>query len=165
MKYLLILRHAKSSWKQPYSTDHERTLNKRGKRDAPRMGDLLSREDLIPDLIISSSAVRAVMTAEAAAQSSGYTGDLLVTRSLYHAGTMDYVHVLNEVNDENEPGKGVGHNPGMEELMEDLAGSYERMVTAALAHVALPIERWGQLHESVQGTLLKIWHPKDLDAR
>jgi phosphohistidine phosphatase len=78
---------------------------------------------------------------------------------------MDYVHVLNEVSDEIERVMVVGHNPGMEELMEDIAGSYERMVTAALAHVALPIERWGQLHEAVQGTLLKLWHPKDLDAR
>ncbi len=164
MKYLLILRHAKSSWKQPYSTDHQRKLNKRGKHDAPRMGDLLSREDIVPELIITSSAVRAVMTAEAAAQSSGYDGELLVSKWLYHAGTTEYVHALNEVSDEIDRVMVVGHNPGMEELLEDLAGSYERMVTAALAHVALPIEGWGLLHESVEGKLLDIWYPKDLDA-
>jgi phosphohistidine phosphatase len=164
MKYLLILRHAKSSWKQPFSTDHDRPLNKRGKHDAPRMGDLLSREDLIPDLIITSSAVRAVMTAEAAAQSSGFTGDLIMSRSLYHAGTMGFIDALNGVGDEFDRVMVVGHNPGIEELLVDLAGSYERMVTAALAHIALPVESWGRLDESVQGSLLNFWRPKDLSV-
>ena len=162
MKYLLLLRHAKSSWKQPCLTDHERPLNKRGKHDAPRMGDLLSREDLIPDLIISSSAERALMTAEAAAQSSGFVGDLVVDRSLYHGGTMDFISALNEVSDQVERVMMVGHNPGMEELLVDLVGSYERMVTASLAHIALPVESWGRLDESIQGKLLNLWRPKDL---
>jgi phosphohistidine phosphatase len=47
MKSLLILRHAKSSWKHPELTDHERPLNKRGKRDAPRMGELLRPQELV----------------------------------------------------------------------------------------------------------------------
>jgi phosphohistidine phosphatase len=59
MKTLLILRHAKSSWKDLELQDHDRPLNKRGKQDALRMGKLLRREDLIPDLIVSSTAVRA----------------------------------------------------------------------------------------------------------
>jgi len=48
MKSLLILRHAKSSWKHPELTDHDRPLNKRGKRDAPRMGEILRSEHLMP---------------------------------------------------------------------------------------------------------------------
>ena len=48
MKNLLILRHAKSSWKHPDLSDHDRPLNKRGKHDAPLMGRLLKREDLVP---------------------------------------------------------------------------------------------------------------------
>lgn len=55
MKSLLILRHAKSSWKHQELTDHDRPLNKRGKKDAARMGKLLKKENLIPDLIISST--------------------------------------------------------------------------------------------------------------
>ena len=54
MKSVLILRHAKSSWKDPDLPDHDRPLNKRGKRDAPRMGRLLKKEHLVPDVIISS---------------------------------------------------------------------------------------------------------------
>jgi phosphohistidine phosphatase len=64
MKSVLVLHHAKSSWKHPDLTDHERPLNKRGKRDAPSMGRLLKKENLIPDIIISSTAIRARATAE-----------------------------------------------------------------------------------------------------
>ena len=68
MKSVLILRHAKSSWKDPDLTDHDRPLNKRGKGDAPRMGRLLKSEHLVPDTIISSTAIRAQATAEAVAK-------------------------------------------------------------------------------------------------
>ena len=68
MKTLLVLRHAKSSWNDPALDDHERPLNKRGRRDAPRMGALVREYGLIPDLVISSDAVRARLTAEAVAE-------------------------------------------------------------------------------------------------
>ena len=55
MKSLLILRHAKSSWKHPELTDHDRPLNKRGKRDAPRLGEILRSEHLIPEAILKNS--------------------------------------------------------------------------------------------------------------
>ena len=56
MKNLLILRHAKSSWEFRDLSDHDRPLNNRGKRDAPRMGKVILKERLVPQLIISSSA-------------------------------------------------------------------------------------------------------------
>ena len=64
MKRLLILRHATSSWKDPNSPDHDRPLNKRGRHDAPLIGKLLKDEDLKPDVIVSSPAIRAKKTAE-----------------------------------------------------------------------------------------------------
>jgi phosphohistidine phosphatase len=67
-----IVRHAKSSWKHPDLSDHDRPLNKRGKRDASQMGRLLKKENLVPDVIISSTAVRARATAAAVAKASGY---------------------------------------------------------------------------------------------
>ena len=68
MKTLLVLRHAKSSWNDTALDDHERPLNKRGRRDGPRMGDLVREHRLTPDVIISSDAVRARLTAEAVAE-------------------------------------------------------------------------------------------------
>ncbi len=72
MKTLLVLRHAKSSWGNMQLGDHERPLNKRGKRDAPRMGQLLKQEALTPHLIISSTAERAMQTGELIAITADY---------------------------------------------------------------------------------------------
>ena len=63
MKTLLVLRHAKSSWKNPGQSDHERPLNKRGLAAAPRMGQLLAEQQLIPEIILCSTAERARQTA------------------------------------------------------------------------------------------------------
>src|SRR5439155_24774863 len=94
MKSLLILRHAKSSWKHPELTDHDRPLSKRGKRDAPRMGEILRSEHLIPEAIISLTAARAHATTEAVANASGYKGKITLNRSLYVAGSEAYIKVL-----------------------------------------------------------------------
>ena len=162
MKTLLILRHAKSSWDNSRLADHDRPLNSRGKEDAPRIGRLLEREGLVPDLIISSSAERALRTAELAAISAGYEAEIQVTRQYYHAGPEDYIEVLNEVADSHHRVMIVGHNPGMEELVEQLAGHYQKMPTAAMAQIELPINGWGELDEETNGRLMNLWRPKEL---
>lgn len=162
MKTLLILRHAKSSWDNANLTDHERPLNKRGKQDAPRMGKLLAELSLTPDLIITSSAERALTTAELAALHSGYEQEIMVTRQLYHADPEDYLEVLREKGEPHTCVMVVGHNPGMEALVEDLTGSYQVMPTAALAQVSLPIDSWVEFTDAVEGELIGIWRPKEL---
>ena len=86
MKSVLVLCHAKSSRKNPDLTDHDRPLNKRGKRDAPLMGRLLKKKGFVPDNIISSTPIRARSTAEAVAKASGYKGEIVLDKSLYAAG-------------------------------------------------------------------------------
>jgi phosphohistidine phosphatase len=162
MKTLLVLRHAKSSWDHAQLTDFERPLNSRGKRDAPRMGKLLHDENLVPDLIISSSAIRALTTAEAVASSCEYDNEIQYTRRLYHSDPDDFIEQLQAVDDKFERVLLVGHNPGMEELVEVLTGLWERMPTAALAHLALPIDSWAQLDEDIEAELVTLWRPKEL---
>lgn len=162
MKTLLVLRHAKSSWDNAQLTDFERPLNSRGKRDAPRMGKLLHDENLVPDLIISSSAVRAITTAEAVASSCDYDQEIRYTRRLYHSDPDDFIEQLQGIDDKYERVLLVGHNPGMEELVEVLTGLWERMPTAALAQLKLPIDRWMQLDEDIEAELVTLWRPKDL---
>ncbi|MRN62395.1 MAG: hypothetical protein FIO03_10205 [Nitrosopumilales archaeon] len=96
VKSLLILRHAKSSWKHPELNDHDRPLNKRGKNDAPRMGKLLQKEKLIPDVILSSTAIRASATAESVVKACGYKGEVTLKRSLYAAGAETYLQLLSQ---------------------------------------------------------------------
>ncbi|MGC1929423.1 MAG: histidine phosphatase family protein [Candidatus Nitrosopolaris sp.] len=100
MKSVLILRHAKSSWKHPNLTDHDRPLNKRGKRDAPQTGKLLRKEHVAPETIISSTAVRARATAEAVAKASGYKGRITLNRSLYAAGPEAYLDALHNLSED-----------------------------------------------------------------
>ncbi|MGA9237317.1 MAG: histidine phosphatase family protein, partial [Desulfobacterales bacterium] len=63
MKLIILIRHAKSSWKDPSLGDFDRPLNKRGKRNAPFMGQKLKERKIIPDLLLSSPAKRARKTA------------------------------------------------------------------------------------------------------
>jgi len=162
MKTLLILRHAKSSWQQPELSDHDRPLNKRGLNDAPRMGKLLYDEDLLPDLILSSSAVRAKKTAELVIESSGYTGEFQVRRDLYAHNSEAYLMILSEMDNIYKSIMIVGHNPGLEELIYALTGEWHRMPTASLAKVALPIDDWGLLDDETDGVLVNLWRPKEL---
>jgi len=94
MKSIFTLIRAKSSWKHPELTDHDRPLNKRGKRDAPRVGELLRSENLISKAIISSTAAKAGATAEAVKKASGYKGKTTLNRSLYADGPEAYLKVL-----------------------------------------------------------------------
>jgi len=162
MKSLLILRHAKSSWKNQYLADHERPLNKRGKRDAPRMGLLLRKEDIVPDLILTSSAERALTTAEAVADACGFGEEMRVERSFYHGSTSVFCEVLSQLPEECSSVLLVGHNPGLENFLEDLIGQWERLPTAALAYLSLPIRSWANFDEEIEGHLESLWLPREL---
>ena len=166
MKTLLVLRHAKSSWDDSALDDHERPLNARGEEDAPRMGQLAREEGLAPDLIVSSDAVRARLTAEAMADATG--GRILLDARLYHASATEILAVLRSVVEHSDVENGVatvmivGHNPGLEQLIALLTGELEALPTAALAEIALPIERWSALDTTIRGTLIGVWRPKEL---
>lgn len=161
-KTLLILRHAKSSWKDEGVADYDRPLKKRGKRDAPRMGALLRQERLVPDFVITSSAKRAQATTALAVEACGYVGEVYITRDLYQADMLTYFDVLREVDDAYHRVMVVGHNPGLETFLDALTGVGEPMPTAALAYVKLPINTWQDLNEGTLGELVNLWRPRDL---
>ena len=160
MKTLLILRHAKSEWDEPEVADHDRTLSGRGKRDAPRAGEWLRAETLVPDLIISSTAKRARKTAKLVAEASGYEGEIRLEADLYLADAGTYLEVLQSVPETCQSVMVVGHNPGLEELVEALTGEAEPMPTAGLAQVSLPIERWEELGDETEGKLVQVRRPR-----
>jgi phosphohistidine phosphatase len=163
MKTLLVLRHAKSSWDDQSLDDHERPLNARGERDAPRMGRLARKKRLPVELIISSDALRARVTAQAMADAIGYGGQILLDPRLYHASAADILTVLRSAVDNNVGTVMiVGHNPGLEDLVARLTGDPEGLPTAALAQIALPIDRWSDVTASTRGTLVGLWRPKEL---
>lgn len=162
MKTLLILRHAKSSWAEPTLPDHDRPLNNRGNRDAPRMGQLIKDEGVVPDLIVTSTALRARTTASKVAEACGYASPIEQAQSLYHAYPDDYVRFLRRLSGEQSSVLVVGHNPGLEDLVEAFSGQYESMPTAALAHLVVEIEHWAEISLETAGRLIHIWRPKEL---
>ena len=150
-KHLLIMRHAKSSWADSNATDHERTLNRRGLRDAPRMAQFVASQDCRPDFIASSTAQRAASTASLFAENCPGSTEipLHLVAEFYHASPQAYLDYIGSIRNE---GIGtlmvVGHNPGLESLVYRLSKRHERMPTAAVAHFRLDIDCWSKVNDS-----------------
>jgi phosphohistidine phosphatase len=142
MKTLLILRHAKSSWKHSEISDHERSLNSRGQSAAPRMGQLLYEENLVPDVILSSTARRASETVDLVAEACGFSGEIVYSSDLYPGWPSDYLDLLRGLADEIES---------------------EHLPTAAIAYIRLPITSWRDLTDEIEGELLGLWRPRTLE--
>ncbi|MHC5002971.1 MAG: SixA phosphatase family protein [Planctomycetota bacterium] len=162
MKCLLLLRHAKSGGKGTGTPDHDRPLNRRGERDAPRMGGLLRGEDLLPDLVLSSTAERARCTTVAALEHGGYDGPVEYLEELYHASPDEMMAMLRERDDDSATIMLVGHNPGMEDLLLELTGVDEHFPTAALAVIGVDVDRWADLRRGVRCSLSALWRPREL---
>ena len=160
MKRLLILRHAKSSWADSSQDDWQRPLNERGVRDAPRVGEWLRKRAIMPDLIVSSDAVRARSTAQAAAAALGYARDIVTHPSLYHAKPADVFDVLHEVAGDAHTVLIVGHNPGLEELIHQITGEHHGMVTTALVVLDVQVDRWSDRDGTTPASIAETWEPR-----
>ena len=86
----------------------------------------------------------------------------MTTRQLYHAWPAAYVEVLNSVPNDYQRVMVVGHNPGMEGLVEELTGEWIRMPTAALVQISLEIDQWSDLGLEETQDLINYWWPKEL---
>jgi len=165
MKTLLLMRHAKSSWKDPDVPDPERPLNKRGKKDAPRMGSLLVDKELVPQRILCSTAVRARATAEEVIAKSGFNGDILYLDTFYLAEPQTYLETLRVLPDDIERVMVIGHNPGLEGLVQILSKEVESLPTGAIAYLIAPIKHWKDLSDDVSADLVSVWRPRDLKEK
>ncbi|AOR35628.1 phosphohistidine phosphatase [Streptomyces fodineus] len=120
LRRLVVLRHAKSAWPEGVE-DHRRPLARRGLRDAPAAGRALAEADCLPDLALCSPAVRARRTWELASAEWGTPPPVRYDRRLYAAGVPELLEVVRETPPEVETLLLVGHNPGLEELVLEVA--------------------------------------------
>ena len=160
MKTLLLLRHAKSSWKNVTLEDHDRPLNKRGSREAPQAGEFLRESGLVPDSIVSSSALRAKSTASLVVENCGRQVFVSIDPRIYLADLDTLITVVKNCSSVAQRLLVIGHNPGLEQLVEKLTGEYRELPTTALAHISLPISNWDDLRNFTEGTLVYLWYPK-----
>lgn len=160
MKKLLIMRHAKSDWSDGSIRDFDRPLNNRGKNAASRMGKEIKGRGLNPDLIISSPALRAKMTAEAVAENSGYKKDIIWNESFYFGYTSEILQTIKDIDEKEENVIIFGHNPTWSAVAEMLSGDFIDMKTADL--IVLEYDgNWKDLREQSCKQIMYI-SPKKL---
>lgn len=157
---LLAMRHAKSSWKDASLADFDRPLNARGRRDAKRAGEWLSEQGLIPDVILSSAARRARLTAERVGKGLKRPVEVVLTRDLYHAPPEVYNEWVRAVPEEVQTLLVIGHNPGIAQWIARLTGEVVDVPTAAIACIKLWDTPWSSLAADGSGTLQSYWYPK-----
>jgi len=171
MPELLLLRHAKSDWKDRSLDDFDRPLAPRGRHAAPLMGRWLAEKGLQPDLVLCSTAKRAeetlglLLTALASAPETGYL------KTLYLAPPSRLLAVLRRLGPDRGRVLLVGHNPGLHHLAVALAGRSggpagrllaEKFPTAALAR--FQVESWPELGQA-PARLVDFVRPRDLEAQ
>ncbi|MBL4661169.1 MAG: histidine phosphatase family protein [Alcanivoracaceae bacterium] len=153
MKYLILLRHAKSSWKDMSLSDHDRPLNKRGKYAATLMGKRLNNKAIHPQKIISSSANRALKTAHLVAQQINYpTINIEFNRNIYLASAKEVLTIIAQTSDDIDKLMLVAHNPGITSLCNQLLKSshhyFENIPTAGLVTISIAVNNWMQIAAS-----------------
>jgi len=163
MKKLYLARHAKSSWKHPDMDDFDRSLNRRGMRDAPAMGKWLAQRSIRPDALVSSPARRAMQTADALADGMGIPANgIREDQRIYAASTATLIAVIHGWDDAWEGVMMVGHNPGIADVAAALTGEpVGHVPTCAVMDIALDVRCWADvLPES--GILIAKSMPKEI---
>ncbi|GHA66705.1 SixA phosphatase family protein [Pontibacter akesuensis] len=144
MKTLYILRHAKSSWEFEGLSDHDRPLNKRGRNDAPLMGQELAAQGVKPELIISSPAVRALSTATLAGKEMDFDADdIVVDTRVYGADKNDLLEVVQSAPAEVKHLMLVGHNEALSDFANMLSPEpVASLPTAGAVGIRFNCESW-----------------------
>jgi phosphohistidine phosphatase len=161
MRTLILLRHAKSSWKDDSLQDFDRPLNRRGRGAAELIGRFIRGQKLKPDLVLSSPAIRARETIDTVLQSFGRPLEVRYDERIYEAGPLRLLEVISHVEENLKVVLLVGHNPGLEELLELLTAQYEHLPTAALAKITIETDKWSEIGEK-RGWLDWLVKPKEL---
>lgn len=163
MKRLTLIRHAKSSWKDPECADFDRRLAKRGKNDALVMGRLLAERGEKPSLIISSPARRARATMERIVREMGIPENTIVWDGrLYHAEASRLFAVIRETENFLQHVMVCGHNPGLTDFCSVVANFViDNLPTCAVVSIDFTLADWRDLREA-SGVVRSFDYPKKI---
>jgi len=147
MKKILICRHGKSSWEDPYLSDHNRPLAPRGLRNSTEMAERLLSQSISPDLILSSDAKRAIDTAIITIEILGVNKEKIEKHeSLFHASANTIMEHLQSLSNEINTVFIFGHNPGFNELIWMLGGDLENLPTAGQFGFSFEVAEWSKIN-------------------
>ena len=160
MKTLYLIRHAKASWDHPEQPDIERTLTELGETDAHNIAQRLKKEGCKPDLIIASTAARALKTAEIFAEELGYPLDKITTDShIYTGGVEEIVQLIKTFNSKTNTILLIGHNPTLTLLSHFLCeGLHMTITTCGVLGMGFEMKDWKEVVET-EGQFLAYTHP------
>lgn len=161
MKTLFFLRHGKSDWEADYETDHERPLAKRGIKASRKIGRFLNVIGEVPEVVISSTAERAIRTASLANEAGNWERDIRSTRKLYEASPTDLLDVIRALDDGFDAAMLVGHEPTWSSAVGLFSGANVRFPTTALARIDFERDRWESISPQ-GGQLIWLVVPKSL---
>ena len=161
-RQFVVMRHAKSDWGDASLSDHDRPLNERGCRDAPRMAAWMADQNLVPDLILSSSSQRTRQTVILMCSVWGQEPQVEYLESLYLATPDAMLRAAQSAGPEIGRVMVLAHNPGVSYLASSLAGRSVDMPTAAVAVFRVKLTDWKHLHGDVDAELLQYMRPKAL---
>lgn len=164
MKRLYLVRHAKSDWNINGLADIDRPLNSRGYRDANAMSRLLSDKKLIPDLLISSPAIRAISTALIFCRNFKLrTSEIIINQDIYETSPNQYIDSVKNVDDQLNSIMLFGHNPIISNLVSDLIPSFtENLPTCAIVGIQFSgdCKSWKNV-DKIPGELILFDFPKN----
>lgn len=165
MKTLLLIRHAKSSWKNSDLSDYQRPLNKRGLRDAPYMGKRIAHWGCQPEQIISSPSLRALTTAKPIATELNYNPiNIIENEKIYGAGDQELVQIIQSFDDQFENIMLVTHNPGITNLANGLTNeNILNIPTCGALQISFEIDNWRDIKDHT-GILIEFNYPKRLSS-
>jgi len=142
MKELQLYRHAKAKKASPGMMDRERQLSGEGELQARYIGGLLHDLDFLPDVVLASTAARALSTAKITMHASACKARIVELPHLFDAEVDTYVESIRNNGGESDRIMVVGHNPVIEEFVERLIGRHIELKTGYLARVLIDIAEW-----------------------
>ena len=150
MKTLYIVRHAKSSWDDPTLSDHDRPLLETGVRKTIRIADYLKEKGIKPDLLLSSTATRALETARVIARELGYPEkNIEISGSLYHGSANSIFNQLFGLQDNIASVMVFGHNPAFTYFVNQfLDPTIENLPTSGTVSISFDTEKWTEIASS-----------------
>jgi phosphohistidine phosphatase len=126
------------------------------------MGKFLRDEDLIPDLIMSSTAVRAKKTAELVAKACKYKGKIVLNHSLYGAEPPAYLKILEGLSDSHMAALVVGHSPSVDSRIVYRFTRCHNADMCPSSNISTDTKLGRAQKQKIKGKLLKVWRPKGL---
>ena len=163
MKSIILFRHAKSDWSDIQSEDHERQLNKRGVKAAKKMGIYLRYINQIPDIVISSTAIRTKKTLEIAMRQGNWKSKVKIERDIYNSSVKKLFSIIHKIEDIYTNACLVGHEPTISSFIyETTKYSINKFPTASMAKIEFKIKKWKYINTN-SGMLTWFKKPKEIN--